>query len=43
MKGLSPSSTGLKIATLKKVQVNIPFPLLVESLEVELEIGLQPE
>lgn len=43
MKGLPPSSPGFKITVLKKVQVNLPFPLLVESLDAVLEIGLQPE
>jgi sugar phosphate isomerase/epimerase len=36
---LSPQILGL----LKKVQVNVPFPLLAENLETVLAFGLQPE
>ena len=28
---------------LKRVQVNLPFPMLVENLDAVLEAGLQPE
>jgi sugar phosphate isomerase/epimerase len=37
------SSPGINEGVLKKIQVNLPFPMLVENLAVILEMGLQPE
>ena len=43
MKGPSLSSLSLPREILQKIQVNLPFPLLVENLEAILAAGLQPE
>ncbi len=43
MRGTRLSPPGFKGEILKKIQVNLPFPLLVENLEAIPGIGLQPE
>ncbi len=43
MKGIARALTPQTLALLKKVQVNLPFPLLVKNLETVLTFGLQPE
>jgi sugar phosphate isomerase/epimerase len=37
------SSPGLKREILSRIQVNLPFPMLLKNLEAILEMGLQPE
>ncbi len=43
MTGIDHPLAGKRIALLEKVQVNLPFPMLLENLEGILEMGLQPE
>ena len=43
MKGISQTLSPPITALLPKVQINIPFPLLVKNLERVLDFGLQPE
>ena len=43
MTGIGHPLPGKRIALLEKVQVNVPFPMLLENLEGILEMGLQPE
>ncbi len=43
MMNFEPSLPAGELGVLKKVQVNVPFPLLVENLDRITEIGLQPE
>jgi sugar phosphate isomerase/epimerase len=43
VKGIAPTFSPGTLADLKKVQVNVPFPLLVKNLEKILDFGLQPE
>jgi sugar phosphate isomerase/epimerase len=43
VKGISPTLSPPIAALLPKVQINVPFPLLVKNLERVLDIGLQPE
>ena len=43
MKGIAQTLSPQMLALLKKVQVNLPFPLLSKNLETVLAFGLQPE
>jgi sugar phosphate isomerase/epimerase len=43
VKGIAPTLAPSLAALLPKVQINVPFPLLVKNLEKILDLGLQPE
>lgn len=43
MKGISPTLSPPIAALLPKIQINVPFPLLIKNLGRVLDIGLQPE
>ncbi|MBP1717717.1 MAG: hypothetical protein H6Q43_1155, partial [Deltaproteobacteria bacterium] len=43
MKGIAQTLPLPTTALLPKVQINVPFPLLVKNLEKILDFGLQPE
>lgn len=43
MKGIAQTLSPSIAALLSKVQINVPFPLLVKNLERILDLGLQPE
>jgi sugar phosphate isomerase/epimerase len=43
VKGIAPSLSPPVPALLRKVQINVPFPLLAENLERILDFGLRPE